>query len=545
MKLLLLLKENKRLYYAILVLLSGILFWFGWPVNPFPFLLFFVFVPLFIIEEQVSTDSNSNKGWRFFAYCYLTIFIWNASTTWWAYHSTVVGATVMLFANAFLMCLPLLLFRLTKNYAGSAWGFFGFVLYWITFEYIHLSWDLSWPWLTLGNGFAMVPEVVQWYEYTGALGGSLYILLANITFFFLYLNYRRSKNKRPVLINLILTAFILLIPVIYSLISYSAYEETGEDVSVVVLQPNIDPYTEKFAGTENFIPYEDQVRMFLDLSALRLDAETDFLVWPETAIDYVFDESKIRQYDIIREVKSFKQLYPRLSLLTGVTSYSRYASDALATATSRYRANLGYYDVFNTALFMSNTSQMKFYHKSKLVPGVEIMPYPQLFQFLSEKTIELGGVAGSLGRQEERTVFINAEGTGVAPSICYESVYGGFMAAFVRNGANLIFIITNDAWWGDTPGYKQHFHYARLRAVETRRAIARSANTGISGFINQRGDVLQRTEFRKQEVIKRNIKANAELTVYTKHGDYLARTTAWLSVIVFLAAFVKRKVYKP
>lgn len=541
---LLLLKENKY-NYLLIAIISGLLFWLGWPVNPFPFFLFFSFVPLFIIEEQISKSALKNKGWHFFAYCYLAFFIWNTSTTWWVYNSTKVGATIMLLANALLMCLPLMLFRITKKFAGPGWGFFGFVLYWLTFEYIHLSWDLSWPWLTLGNAFAMIPEAVQWYEHTGVFGGSLYILLANLIFYFLYLNYSRSTDKKPVIINLVFAAILLLIPVIYSLIRYSNYEEVGRDVSVVVLQPNIDPYTEKFVNSENFIPYEEQARTFMDLSALHLDAETDFLVWPETAIDNVFDEHQINEYNIIQKIRKFKSNFPKLSLLTGITSYNRYKSKALATASARFRADLGYYDVFNTAFFLSDASSYDFYHKSKLVPGVEIMPYPQFFQFLSEKTIELGGTSGSLGRQKDKTAFFNSDSIGVAPSICYESIYGAHMAEFIRNGADLIFIITNDGWWGNTPGHKQHFHYARLRAVETRRAIARSANTGISGIINQRGDVLKATEYWTQDVIKKNVKANKILTAYARHGDYLARTTAWLSVIVFLSAFVKRKIYKP
>src|SRR5574343_444659 len=71
----------------------------------------------------------------------------------------------------------------------------------------------------------------------------------------------------------------------------------------------------------------------------------------------------------------------------------------------------------------------------------------------------------------------------LAPAVCYESVYGDFMAKYIRSGAEVICIITNDGWWGNTPGHRQHLAYAKLRAIETRKQIIRSANTGISCFV--------------------------------------------------------------
>jgi apolipoprotein N-acyltransferase len=176
-----------------------------------------------------------------------------------------------------------------------------------------------------------------------------------------------------------------------------------------------------------------------------------------------------------------------------------------------------------------------------LVPGVEILPYPKFFQWLTDLVFDLGGIVGSLGRQNERTVFYNENGTGIAPAICYESIYGEFMAEFIRNGAHYIFIITNDGWWGNTPGHRQHLHYAVLRAIETRRSIARSANTGISAFIDQKGMIYQSTNYWEPAVIRQKLAKNEEITFYVRYGDYLARTSLWLSVFIILAAFVKKR----
>jgi apolipoprotein N-acyltransferase len=167
------------------------------------------------------------------------------------------------------------------------------------------------------------------------------------------------------------------------------------------------------------------------------------------------------------------------------------------------------------------------------------MPFAGSLGFLEKYAINLGGMTGSLGVDTIQHAFRNrATGFTVAPSICYESVYGEYMGEFVKKGAQLIFIITNDGWWRDTPGHRQHCSYARLRAIESRRSIARSANTGISCFVNQRGDISQATEYWKPAAIKQAINANSEITFYTEHGDYIARICSWLSLIGLIGAFV-------
>ncbi|MFN6947122.1 MAG: nitrilase-related carbon-nitrogen hydrolase, partial [Cytophagaceae bacterium] len=142
-------------------------------------------------------------------------------------------------------------------------------------------------------------------------------------------------------------------------------------------------------------------------------------------------------------------------------------------------------------------------------------------------------------------VFFNSAGIGAAPVICYESIYGEFVSDYVKNGATFIAIITNDAWWGNTPGHRQHLQYASLRAIETRKSVARSANTGISGFINQRGDILAASEYWVQDAMKGTIMSNDILTFYTKHGDFLAKGSPYLAILLIgytvVLVFIRRK----
>ncbi len=105
----------------------------------------------------------------------------------------------------------------------------------------------------------------------------------------------------------------------------------------------------------------------------------------------------------------------------------------------------------------------------------------------------LGGATGSYAKQSKPGVLYSQSGIGAGPVICYESIWGEWVAQSVRSGAQFIAIITNDGWWENTSGKDQHLDYAKLRAIETRRWVCRSANTGISAFINQRGDIVQYT----------------------------------------------------
>lgn len=207
-----------------------------------------------------------------------------------------------------------------------------------------------------------------------------------------------------------------------------------------------------------------------------------------------------------------------------------------------YRENLWYND-YNSAFLINGTEADQLYHKSKLVVGVENFPYQGLLKpILGDAMIDLGGTVALKTTQRDREVFTLNSGEKVAPIICYESVYGEYVTDYVKNGAQFLTIITNDAWWGDTQGHRQHFSYTRLRSIETRRDIARSANTGISGFFNQRGEVVSSLDYEKKGSLSGVVHLNSAETFYVQFGDYIARIAEFLALFIFLfAVFRKRK----
>jgi apolipoprotein N-acyltransferase len=512
------LKYNQN-RHVLLAILSGVLLWLAWPTKPLGFLLHIALVPILIIEAEISSKYFKRQGLRFFGLVYFALLIWNALSTWWIYNATAGGGIFAIAANALLMSIPLMLFYYTKKAGGAKAGYFSFIVYWIAFEYIHLNWTLTWPWLTLGNGFASMHYLVQWYEYTGHLGGTLWVLLGNIVLF------HAIKTGRINTMGVITFSFLFIIPALFSVVRYFTYQEKGEKIEVIVVQPNIDPYEQKFEGTPNFIPYQHQIDRMITLSEKMISPETEFVFWPETALPFGYWEHEIDEYDEIEQLKVFVSRNPQITLVTGLDTYESYGEVALSP-TARHSTSVGYYDVFNSAIKIDSGNTCSIYHKSKLVPGVEYIP-PVIKNF----AIDLGGSVGGLGCAPERSVFFNEKNMGVAPVICYESVFGEFVTEYIRKGADFIAIITNDGWWGNTPGHRQHLEYAKLRSIETRRDIARSANTGVSGFINQRGDIRQTTKYWEEAVVKDFVYLNKAETFYVKYGDYIGITCLYFSII--------------
>jgi apolipoprotein N-acyltransferase len=273
----------------------------------------------------------------------------------------------------------------------------------------------------------------------------------------------------------------------------------------------------------------------MELGSAKAGVNTSVIVAPETVVERYpeWNEERIQYIPSYLRIAKFISGMPKADLLMGVSSSKIYSEGEKPSATARTKGEL-VYDVYNSAFLFKRDGTFEVYHKSILVSGVEKVPFMKYLGFLKNIIINLGGASGNLGRQEEASVFTTSDGAMIAPVICYESVFGEYLTDFVKKGAEYIVIITNDGWWKNTPGYRQHLSFARLRAIETRRSIARSANTGISCFINQRGDVLQKTVWWKEAVIRENLNANKTLTYYVKNGDFIARIAAFMTVFMLM-----------
>lgn len=517
-----------------LAVLSGLLIAAAWPERGLVPLAFVAFVPLLLLEDKHYSFWISS----------LAFLIWNTLTTWWVWKTTAAGTICMIVLNSFFMTSVFWAYHFVRSriYKGEK-GYYLLIVFVLAFEYLHLNWQINWPWLNLGNVFSHYHTWVQWYEFTGVAGGTVWVLVANILIYkLLLLSFQarreeedKSHDKRK---YSVLILGVLFVPVIVSKIMYFSYSERGDDVEIVVVQPNLDPYTEEFT-----LKAPEIMERNLSVAAPVITENTRFVVSPESAVQEDIWLEKIDNYYSIRELRRFVSRYPQTCYVIGISAMGLAPDGSENDFAARRFYNVDkYFYAYNTATLITADS-IQLYHKSKLTPGVEAMPSWWILRMLKDTAVDLGGTVGTLKKDTEAKVF-SFDKYKAGTLICYESVFGGYVTEFVKKGADMLFVITNDGWWGNTPGHRQHLEFSKLRAIETRRSVARSANTGISGFINQRGDIIRQSKYWEQTALRDTIKTNDKMTLYVRWGDYIYKIAVLLTMALAALTIVSVMIRK-
>lgn len=495
--------------------------------------LFVALVPLLWMSH---TMENSRRGWwSMFGWATLTFMLWNVATVWWIWNATPVGPIAATIVSTALNLMAFMAFHTVSKKATKPLAYTMLVAAWVATEYWYTVGDLSWPWLLLGNGFSHDVWAVQWYEWCGIWGGSIWVLVVNIL---LFEAWQRRTTR-----HWVAAVVAWLLPIGVSLSLWWSYEESQEGTAeVAVIQPNIDCYN-KFHGDADY--QIENLFALLD----EVPASADFILLPETAVPGYYNEPHLSlYYPSNTPAPIWQQLrdtlaadHPSALLVTGANTRLFYPPTS-RTWTARHFGGGLYGDIFNSAVAIDSTGRTQLHHKGCLVIGVEKTP-GWIFDLMDFLVIDLGGVVGQIGQGTHGTAFEH-RGTKMGPAICYEGVYGNFFGDHVRRGAQFMAILSNDGWWGDTPGHRMLFSLSRLRAIEHRRAIARAANTGESGFITARGDVSNQLFWEERGVRSQQIHLHSELTLYTRYGDYLGRIACYitlLSALYYIAYRARRR----
>jgi apolipoprotein N-acyltransferase len=539
---------NQRNFLFAIV--SGFLLWLSWPTYGFAGLLFIAFVPLLMAQRSIKKRKVNRGALKVFVLSYLTFFIWNIGATYWLYFSTAFGMWFAVLVNSLLMSLVFQLYHQVSKRTTTWASLTSFISIWMVFEWMHLHWDFSWPWLNLGNGFSDYLNWVQWYEYTGVAGGSLWVLLVNVVIYrgLVYAqNLLRSRSKldstirsRKIVKKFVLPILMIVLPIVgsYILIPGEASLTEGKVQNVLILQPNIDPYSEKYRVSNTEI-----ASGLNELINPRISSDTDLIIGPETVLA---DHMRIERFmsdPAVKELKTILNKFPRASFIGGASFLEIFKDEKEKKSFSNYdERSMLFYNDYNSAFKIGANQLTETYHKSKLVVGVEHFPYRSILEpLLGDAMINLGGSTATKGVQDQAKNFTITPEIKAAPIICYESVYGEYVGDFVKSGANLLAIITNDAWWDNTQGHKQHLSLARLRAVEHRRWIARSANTGVSAIINPKGQIIKKLGYNKRGSISGKLYTSDQLTFYSKYGDYLSRVAGFMALFILLFSFLTKK----
>ena len=524
--------KNTAATFTILALLFCILMSLPWLVPHCGVLALVGLVPLLVMERLAAQKGTKHFWW----WHYGTFVVWNAITTWWVANATVGGAVFAILANALQMSLVFGAFRWVKRRLGGALPYIFLAAAWIAWEKYYLTVaEISWPWLVLGNAFAESTSLIQWYSVTGHLGGSLWVWCANLSVFGIMVALSDGRLSRwgvKARVAAFAGAALAFIgPMIWSVcLKPKAPEAYAE---VVIGQPNFDPYHKFQAYTQ-----EQQDQRFLNLVEAHVpEGRPSLVIAPETFTSRFFLDD-VPSNNSFRRYQDFLKLHPDATFLFGASAYNQTVSYA-APSILCYDLGTGadgrhlWYTSRNSAVVTDTSGRAEVFHKSKLVVGTELTPYPKVFVPI-EKLFGGNLMGKCVGQKDVTCLHWGDIPFGVA--VCYESVYGEYCTKYVREGAKFLSVITNDAWWGNTPGYRQHFSYSRLRAIETRRYIARCANTGISAIIDPSGNYLSRTPWWQEAVTYGHVGLSSEITPFVRYGDMVGRVAILLFGLLALAA---------
>ncbi len=522
-------RVNTNILYS---LAAGLLLALSWPARGFPFLAFFAFIPLFFVEDDLHKRRAGNRSIVFFLHAWVAFFVFNLLTTWWILYATVPGMVVAVILNSVFMAAPWWFMHVSRKVLPGRQGPLSILFLWLGFEFLHARWELSWSWLDMGNVFAAYPKWVQWYEITGTAGGSLWVLVVNLLLFSALANYVKTKSINKKVISAATSAILcFVIPSAISINIWNNYEEEVNPVHVVVIQPSEDPYE----PVHSYAEVVRRVDHMIDLADRRITPETRFIVAPEAANPRGIWMHEGEQHYTVQRLREHIIGNPGIVWVLGSFTYRLFDdADKLPAEARPLEQRQAHYVAYNSVVFIEEGRPLQYYHKSKLVPGIERMPYFNWLRPLGWLVDRFGGMAGSLGRQDSRDVYKTKTDQVIGAAVCYESIYGEFMTGYVRDGAGLLFVVTNDGWWRDTPGYRQHNQYARLRALEMRRSIARSASTGISSFINQKGEIMASTSWWEADAMAAELNVNHKMTFFATAGNFIGKMSVFLAALFIM-----------
>lgn len=499
-------------------ILAGILLGLSYsPVN-----IALLTIPAFMLLFRVIDRCESARQVMY--YTYPAFLVWNIITTYWLVMATLVGGIAAILANSVLMTIPLaVIFHIRKS------GFSPILVAalsasaWVSYEFLHLQWDLAWPWLIVGNAYANFPSIVQYISITGVMGISFWVIFSAA--FLQPSSHQPTKNG--LFTNL---AIISLLPVMSIIYHAFATYEPDRFVEIVVVQPNYDSYLHNSGYDDTAIALEELIAL---TDSVRTPA-TAAIFWPENAImDTVFPETYRYPSNRLLSVASDWNT----PIISGAT-WLKYYDDGDAPRVFKENMNERKYNVYNAAAGFYPDGTVRYYEKAKLVPIVERLPFVNTLVRLENPWIDWGQISG-YGRGSEIINYPVADLLSPA-LVCYDSVFPDWTRRFVKEGADFLTIITNDGWWGNTSGHVQHYDYARLRAIENRRTVLRSANNGVSGMIYASGKVHSRTDYWTQTALNLQVPVHSGITLYTRLGDWIG----YLSLLVVVVFGVQRRFFR-
>ncbi len=532
----------------VLAVISGLFFGLSFPPIPFYFLIFGALVPLLIVWKRRSGLAEISR------ITYIFGFVFTAITLYWVGSwqpqtdpFLMIAGVALLFFNPLVFLIPSTLFYMARKVWNDGIAILFLPAFWVTYEYLYSITDLRFPWLTLGHGLAYFKSFIQISEIIGTHGLSFLVILINV-FVYLYVIDLKEKKK----INLVfpgLALVIILFTIIYGNIRINNFQAGEKHINIGLIQPNLNPWNKWDIGNLN-----QHLDLYLSLSQTVVDSGADIIIWPETALPVYFLSGSY--FAEVNRLKIFTETN-QTAILTGMPHAVFYRKDEeYPSDAKRLKHSEMLYTSFNSILlFDPGKEEVAQYGKIMLVPFGERVPFLETIPILGDIIKWNVGISSwNVGR--DKLVFNipynfkhlgSADTIKTAGVICIESIYSDFVAGFVEKGAQLIAVVTNDSWYGDSSGPYQHKEISVLRAVENRRSVVRAANGGISCLIDPLGNIIAETKMYERDALNVNASIESELTFFTKHPLLIIRLSYVISTVIvlfFIFVRVKEKYFR-
>lgn len=537
-------EKKQRKKEQLLLTLSGFLLALSFPPVPFPapILLFAALIPYLSVIERKEKLIEINRATYLmaFIFCLLTLY-WVGS---WQKESDpflMISGTLLVFVNPVFFLIPSTLYFLSRKVFAHKVTLYLLPLFYAAYEYAYMLTDLSFPWLSLGNGLSLFTTFIQIADIIGQLGLTIIIVIVNVLIYKSIVTFR--SNKKLFYINFVIALFILIFILIYGLIKINSFTPSNKKVKVGLIQPNLNPWEKWKGGNLN-----DLAEEYFQLSSKAINEGAKIIIWPETALPVYLRGGT---YDEIQ-----KSIYEfcdsnHVYLLTGMPDVKFYYDEKNRPDDAKYNSQGNYYyATYNSILlFKPNNPYVESYGKMKLVPFGERVPFVDALPFLG-KLIKWGvGLSGwNVGK--DTTVFTieinNQISTAVNDKVnigglvCYESIYPTLVSQFAKKKADLISVVTNDSWYGNLSGPYQHKEFAAIRAVENRRFVVRAANGGISCIINSLGKTEIETKMFTKSYVVGDVHLESKETFFTNNALLIPTLSSAFSIWIIGINILKK-----
>jgi len=494
-------------------IISGALVVLAFPVFDMYLLAWVAFIPLLLSLWKKTPGEAFQAGFVFGL-------VYFFGTLYWIYHSiNYYGgfSFISSLAIVLLLCCYMSIYP-----AVFAFFFSSFIkkthlpalligpVLWVILEFVRSYAFTGFPWSSIGYSQYKFLPIIQISDITGVYGISFLVLAFNCAVVDIFLLKSRIKQTPLFPLSYTVLGLIMLFVIMAASLGYGLWRldqsRPGRLIKASVVQGSIE---QDQKWNPEFQKYVIDTYTSLSLEALR--SSPDLIIWPETAVPFFFGDDTENTEHLLQFQKTLNTYLLFGSVMTKKIS----ARQVFLT---------------NSVILLDKQGKITYqYDKIHMVPFGEYVPLKRVLFFV-EKLVE------GIGDYVPGNQYIKAETEfgSFASLVCYEIIFPGLVRKFYSKHGDFIVTVTNDAWFGKTAGPYQHFSMAVFRAIENRKPVIRSANAGISGFIDSNGRIVAKTELFQRQFLTENVKTDNTLSFYSKYGDLLAYFCIVIAVFLFI-----------